>query len=148
MSLNWSVFAVQRLRDLEGRKTAVENITEQIKALEQRFTAIRSATTDGTPVQGGNENKREEMLIRNIAEREELKNNLDIITREIAVTEKALDTLTDEEKLILTRFFILRQKGYCERLCDELYVSKTRLYQKKETALKKFTLACYGIVEL
>lgn len=148
MSLNWSVFAVQRLRDYEDRKTAVENITEQIKALEQRFTAIRSATTDGTPVQGGNENKREEMLIRNIAEREELKNNLDIITREIEVTEKALDTLTEEEKLILRRFFILRQKGYVERLCDELFVSKTRLYQKKETALKKFTLACYGIVEL
>lgn len=148
MSLNWSVFAVQRLRDYEDRKTAVENITEQIKALEQRFTAIRSATTDGTPVQGGNENKREEMLIRNIAEREELKNNLDIITREIEVTEKALDTLTEEERLILRRFFILRQKGYVERLCDELFVSKTRLYQKKETALKKFTLACYGIVEL
>lgn len=148
MSLNWSVFSVQKLRDYEDRKTAVENITEQIKALEQRFTAIRSATTDGTPVQGGNENKREEMLIRNIAEREELKNNLDIITREIAVTEKALDTLTEEERLILRRFFILRQKGYVERLCDELFVSKTRLYQKKETALKKFTLACYGIVEL
>lgn len=148
MSLNWSVFAVQRLRDLEDRKTAVDNITEQISALEERFTAIRSATTDGTPVQGGNENKREEMLIHNISTREELKTNLDIITREIAVTEKALDTLTEEEKLILTRFFILREKGYVERLCDELYVSKTRLYQKKEAALKKFTLACYGIVEL
>lgn len=148
MSLNWSVFAVQKLRDYEDRKTAVENITEQIKALESRYTAIRSATTDGTPVQGGNENKREEMLIHNISTREELKNNLDIIQREIEVTEKALATLTEEEKLILTRFFILRQKGYVERLCDELYISKTGLYNKKDVALKKFTLACYGIVEL
>lgn len=148
MSLNWSVFAVQRLRDLEDRKTAVDNIAEQIKVLEQRFAAIRSATTDGTPVQSGNENKREEMLIRNIAEREELKNNLDITTREIEITEKALDTLTEDEKLILRRFFILQEKGYVERLCDELFVSKTRLYQKKDAALKKFTMACYGIVEL
>lgn len=148
MSLNWSVFAVQKLRDYEDRKTAVENITEQIKALEQRFTAIRSATTDGTPVQGGNENKREEMLIHNISTREELQKNLDIIQHEIAVTEKGLEALDKEEKLILTRFFILREKGYVERLCDELFVSKTRLYQKKETALKKFTLVCYGIVEL
>lgn len=148
MSLNWSVFAVQRLRDYEDRKTAVENITEQIKALEERFVAIRAATTDATPVQGGNENKREEMLIHNIATREELKNNLDIIQQEIAVTEKGLTALDEEEKLILTRFFILRQKGYVERLCDELYVSKTRLYQKKEAALKKFTMVCYGIVEL
>lgn len=148
MSLNWSIFAVQRLRDYEDRKTAVENITEQIKALEERFTAIRSATTDGTPVQGGNENKREEMLMHNIATREELKNNLDVIQHEIAVTEKGLAALDEEEQLILTRFFILRQKGYVERLCDELYVSKTRLYQKKEAALKKFTMVCYGIVEL
>lgn len=148
MSFNWSVFAVQRLRDYEDRKTAVENIEEQIKVLEQRYTAIRSATTDGTPVQGGNENKREEMLIHNIATREELKNNLEIINHEIAVTEKALATLTEEENLILTRFFILRQKGYVERLCDELFISKTALYQKKDAALKKFTMACYGIVEL
>ena len=148
MSFNWCIFAIQRLKDYEDRKTAVDNITEQISVLNDKFTSIRSATTDSTPVQGGNENKREEMLIHNISTREELKTNLDIITREIAVTEKALDTLTEEEKLILTRFFILREKGYVERLCDELYVSKTRLYQKKEAALKKFTLACYGIVEL
>ena len=148
MSLNWSTFAVQRLRDYEDRKTATENIREQIKNLEEKFTSIRAATTDGIPVQGGNENRREEMLIHNISTREELKNNLDIITREIAITEKGLAALTDEEKHILTRFFILRGKGYVERLCDELYVSKTRLYQKKDAALKKFTMACYGVVEL
>lgn len=148
MSLNWSVFAVQRLKDYEDRKRAVKNLTDQIETLEEKYTAIRASTTDGMPVQGGNENKREEMLIHNIATREELQKNLDIIQHEIAVTEKGLEALDDEEKHILRRFFILREKGYVERLCDELFVSKTRLYQKKEAALKKFTLVCYGIVEL
>ncbi len=148
MSLNWSVYAVQRLRDYEIKKTAVDNITEQIKVLEQRFTAIRSATTDATPVQGGNENKREEMLLNNISTRDGLKKNLDIITREIEITEKALETLTEEERLILTRFFIEKQKRYVERLCDELFISPTRLYVKKDAALKKFTMACCGVVEL
>ena len=148
MSLNWSVFAVQRLKDFEDRKRAVNNLATQIKALEEKYTAIRASTTDGMPVQSGSENKREEMLIHNIAEREELQKNLDIIQHEIAVTEKGLEALDDEEKHILRRFFILREKGYVERLCDELFVSKTRLYQKKEAALKKFTLVCYGIVEL
>lgn len=148
MSLNWSVFAVQRLRDYEDRKRAVENLKEQIKALEEKYTAIRSSTTDGMPAHGGNENKREEMLIHNIATREELKKNLDIIQHEIAVTEKGLEALDEEEKHILGRFFILREKGYVERLCDELFVSKTRLYQKKEAALKRFTMVCYGVVEL
>ena len=148
MSLNWCIFAVQRLRDYESRKEALENLAEQIAGLEDRFTAIRSATTDSTPVQGGNDNRQEQMLIYNIATREELQKNMEIIKKEIAVTEKALNTLTESEKKILTRFYINRSKGYVDRLCEELYISKTELYRQKEDALKKFTMLCYGIVEL
>jgi hypothetical protein len=148
MSLNWCVFSIQRLRDYENRKEAVENLKEQISNLEEKLVAIRSATTDSTPVQGGNNNRREEMLIHNIATREELKNNLIITENEIAITEKGLAVLTEDETNILTRFYISRSKGYVERLCDELFISKTELYRQKEDALKKFTMACYGIVEL
>ena len=148
MGFNWCIFAIQRLRDYESRKEAVDNLTEQIKVLEDNFTAIRSATTDSTPVQGGNENKREQMLIHNIATREELQNNLEIAKHEIAITEKGLAALTETEKKILERFYINRSKGYVERLCDELFISKTELYRQKEDALKRFTMVCYGIVEL
>ncbi len=148
MSLNWCVFAIQRLRDYEGKKAGVENLTEQIKMLEEKYTAIRSATTDGTPIQGGINNKREEMLIQNIATRDELKNNLKIVRHEIAITEKGLAALTENETKILTKFFINRSRGYVEQLCDELFISKTELYRQKDEALKKFTMVCYGIVEL
>ena len=148
MSLNWCTYSIQRLRDYEDRKIAVDNLAEQINSLEDKFTAIRAATTDSTPVQGGNENRREQMLIHNIATREELKNNLEIIKREIDITEKGLDVLTETERLILTRFYINRAKGYIERLCDELFISKTELYRQKDEALKRFTMVCYGIVEL
>ena len=116
--------------------------------LEDKFTAIRSATTDSTPVQGGNENRREQMLIHNIATREELQKNLEITKNEVEITEKGLAALTETERRILTRFYINRTKGYVERLCDELYISKTELYRQKEDALKRFTTVCYGIVEL
>lgn len=148
MGVNWCVFSIQRLKDYESKKDAINNLTEQIKTLEDRFTSIRSATMDGTPVQGGNDNKREQMLINNIATREELKNNLEIIQHEIDITEKGLAALTETELKILTRFYINRSKGYVERLCDELYISKTELYRQKEDALKRFTMVCYGIVEL
>lgn len=148
MSLNWCIYSIQRLRDYEDRKIAVDSLTEQINSLEDKFTAIRAATTDSTPVQGGNENRREQMLIHNISTREELKNNLDIIKREIEITEKGLAVLTETERLILTRFYINRSKGYIERLCDELFISKTELYRQKDEALKRFTMVCYGIVEL
>lgn len=148
MSFNWCVFSIQRLRDYESRKQAVESLKEQICSLEDKFTNIRSATTDSTPVQGGNDNKREEMLINNIATRDELKNNLKIAKHEISITEKGLAALTEDEKKILHRFYINRSKGYVERLCDELFISKTELYRQKDEALKKFTMVCYGIVEL
>ena len=148
MSVNWCTFSIERLKDYNNKKEAVESLTEQIKVLNENFTAIRSATTDSTPIKGGNSNRREEMLIKNIAMREELKNNLKIAKHEIAITEKGLASLTETEKKILTRFYIQRSKGYVERLCDELFVSKTELYRQKEEALKKFTTVCYGIVEL
>lgn len=148
MSLNWCVFAIQRLRDYEDKKRAVENLKTQIENLEDKYTALRSATTDSTPVQGGEGNRREEMLVHNIATREELAKNLEIIERDIAITEKGLAVLDEDEKNILTRFYINRQKGYVERLCDELFISKTELYRQKEDALKRFTMVCYGIVEL
>ena len=148
MSLNWCIFSIQRLRDYEARKEAIDSLTEQISLLEDKFTAIRSATTDSTPVQGGNENRREQMLIHNIATREELQTNLEIAKSEVEITEKGLAALTENERKILQRFYITRTKGYVERLCDELYISKTELYRQKEDALKRFTMVCYGIVEL
>lgn len=148
MSNNWCVFAIQRLRDYEDRLTAVENLTEQLETLEDKFTAIRAATTDSTPVQGGNENKREQMLISNIATRDELQRNLDYVKSEIRITEKGLAVLSKAEKEILQRFYINRTKGYVQRLSEDLFISQAEVYRIKEIALKKFTVACYGIVEL
>lgn len=148
MGVNWCTFSIQRLKDYEDRKAAEENLIEQIESLKDRFTAIRAATTDSTPVQGGNDNKRENMLISNISMREELEKNLAIVRRELSITEKGLDALSKQERLILTRFYISNSKNCVMRLCDELYISKTEVYRMKDKALKKFTLACYGIVEL
>ena len=148
MGVNWCIHSIQRLKEYNDNLEAVDNLTEQIEMLNDRFTAIRSATTDGTPVQGGNENKREVMLINNIETREELQNNLDIVKHEISITEKGLNALSEDEKRILTLFYINRTRGYIDRLCEELFISKTELYRQKDEALKHFTKVCYGIVEI
>lgn len=147
MGVNWCNFSIQRLREYKTQARALESIAEQIQLLEDRFTAIRSATTDGTPVHG-NENQRENMLIDNITKRDELKNNYEITSRERAITEKGLECLTKEERRILDMFYVERERDYVLHLCDELFISKSELYRRKDEALKKFTRACYGIVEL
>lgn len=145
--MNWQTVAKERLKEYKGRKTAIECIREQIEMLENSFTSIRSARTDDVAV-SDNTNRRENMLIDNIAKRDELKRTLRIAETEIKITEKGLMCLDLEEKRILELFYIERHRDYIERLCDELFISKSELYRRKDEALKKFTRACYGIVEL
>lgn len=146
--MNWEKMSIERLRDYETRKQSLQLIEEQIKVLELEFPAIRSARTDGTPTSNGSGNKREDALINNIAKREELQRNYDIAQKEVAITEKGLEGLTKDEKTVLTRFFISRSFGHVEKLCEELHIEKTKAYTLKDEALKKFTMACYGVVEI
>ena len=146
--MNWQKISIQRLRDYENRKRALELIPEQLETLELHFTSIRSATTDGTPVTGGDTNRREDALITNIVMRDELKNNQTIAEREINITDKGLAALTEEQRRILNVFFVNRPYRHIEILCEELHIEKTKLYMEKDEALKRFTMACYGVVEV
>ena len=146
--MNWQKISIQRLRDYESRRKALTLIPEQLETLELNYTAIRSATTDGTPTKDSNSNRREDALISNITMRDELKNNLSIATREIELTEKGLDALSPEQRKILYYFFVNRPYRHIEYLCEEMHVEKTKLYLMKDEALKKFTLACYGVIEV
>lgn len=145
--MNWQKISIDRLRDYETRQRALLLIPEQLESLNMSFSAVRAARTDGTPVKEGG-NKREDALINNIVMRQELERNLEIVEAEIEITEKGLASLTEEEKTVLYKFFINRPRRHIEELCESLNYEKTRIYEIKENALRKFTLACYGIVEL
>ena len=146
--MDWRKISIERLKDYENRKTSLISIPEQLETLELEFTSIRAATTDGQEIKGGGGSKREDSLINNIVKRDELKRNLKIVRNEVAVTERGLKGLTADEEKILNKFYINRVRGHVELLCEELNFEKSRVYAIKEDALKKFTLACYGIIEL
>lgn len=139
--------AINRLRDYQARSMALKTIPEQIESLEMQYSAIRSAHKDGTPVRGGSSN-REDMLVDNILKREALQRNLDIAKAEIRITEEALSVLREDERKVLDLFYVNRQRGYIDRLCAELFVEKTKLYEMKNEALRKFALATCGTVDL
>lgn len=145
---DWKPLAIQRLKAYETRKISLEQIKEQLNALDMQFTAIRAAKTDGEPISGTMSNRREEMMVDNIQKREELKANYKIAKREIEVTEKGLTALTKEERRILELFYIYRPYDHVGQLCGELNIEKTVVYERKDRALKKFTMACYGVVDV
>ena len=65
----------------------------------------------------------------------------------MAQVDKALSVLDDEERLVLDRFYIHRTKDSVGELCDRLNLEKTAVYDRREKALRHFTIALYGITE-
>ena len=51
--MNWKSEAIDKLKQYEAKKRALQNIPMEIARLESALKSIRSATADGTPVRGG-----------------------------------------------------------------------------------------------
>lgn len=145
--MKYTDWIIPRLRDLEQERAALKNIPERILVLEMAFDGLKAANTDGTVVSGG-ENHREEAMLANIAERDELKRNLEITRREVEQIVAALANLSQEERLVLERFYIHREQGHVERLCEELNMEKSQVYNIKNRALVRLARMLHGQVSL
>ena len=87
--MNWRREAIDKLKNYEVHKLALENLPKEIKRLESAYAGIRSATTDGTPVSGGG-NTREDSMLSNIVHRDELKRRLKEARLWVSMVDKAL----------------------------------------------------------
>ena len=141
--MNWKSEAKDKLRKYDAMRMAMINAPKEIKRLEGEYTAIRSAKTDGNPVRGGT-SAREDAIINNIAERQELELSLQNATAWVKIVDRALKCLKPDEKLILHRLYISPEKGSLQRLCSELGVETSSIYRRRDQALNTFTLALYG----
>ena len=144
--MNWKAEAKEKLRRYDAMRLATINIPEEMERLELDAQAIRSAKTDGDVVNGGG-SKREEALINNIIERQELAWTLQQAQLWLKITDRALTALSKEDRLILHRLYIYPEMGAPERLCKELGLETSTIYRRRDRALKRFTLAYYGIDE-
>ena len=86
-------------------------------------------------------------MLAMILDRDELKRLLKEARLWVFMVDKALAVLDDEEQLVLDRFYIHRTKGAVEALCESLNLEKSAVYDRRDRALRHFTLALYGITE-
>lgn len=144
--MNWKKEAIEKLKEYNARKQAITSIPLEIAQLESAVGGIRSASADGVAISGGGSG-REDMLLSNICKREELKRSLATAKVWVAQVEDAMAVLNQEERLVLDRFYVSSQKGAAERLACELGADVKTVYHRKDTALRRFTIALYGAVE-
>ena len=144
--MDWKEEAKEKLRRYNAMRLATVNIPEELQRLEVDAQSIRSARTDGSTVSGGG-SKREDAMINNIMERQELERTLKQAHIWLRSTDRALTALPSEEQMILHRLYIYPQKGSLQQLSKELGVETSSIYRRRDKALKHFTLALYGIAE-
>lgn len=144
--MNWQKEAIADLRCYRSRKMSIESMTERLKALEDKFGAIRCATTDSTPVMGG-ASRLEDNLINNIVERQRIGLNIDATRRLVELTEKGLEALSNNQRTVLDKFFVSRTDGYLEWLMENFHMEKSRIYELKDEALYSFTIGMYGVID-
>ena len=145
--MNWKAEATEKLRRYGAMRLAVLNIPEEQKRLLLDARRIRAAKMDAAPVDGGN-SRREEALLNNLIQRQELDNTLKQANLWLKSTDRAMSVLSPEEKQILHRLLIYPEKHAVERLCLELGMEQSSIYRKRDDALRHFTLAYYGVNEL
>lgn len=93
----WKQKVRDKLCDYGLQKVALDNIPHELKRLEIESVSIRSATADGSPVKGGG-NGREDRMIWNLMQRDDLERNRRMAIEYIAFVDKGLSVLTAEEK--------------------------------------------------
>lgn len=143
----WKYRAIDKLKDYTAQKASLRNIPEEIARLESEACSIKSATADGTPVKGGGSG-REDRLLSNIVKRGELAVLLDRAKISVGIVERGLAVLTDEERRLLDRMYIIQEKGAVKRLTEELGLQEeSSLYRRVNKALLHFTVAMYGATE-
>lgn len=145
--MNWIKEAESDLRRYRSLSESLSNIPEQLKYLEEKLQSVRSSWADSTPVQGG-ANRREDEQINVIVKMDRLKQNYMAVKRLVDLMDGALSKLTKDEVNILNMAYINQNKKAIELICEEYHVERSRAYELRNIALKKFTLKMYGIIDL
>ena len=141
--MNWKEEAADKLRKYDAMRLALANIPEELERLEQESRTIKAASVGGVFVDSPS--KKEDALINNLVQRQELAQNFQQAQAWMRTTNRALSALLPDERLVLHRLYITREKGGMDRLCSELGVEQSSIYRKRDKALHHFTMAMYGV---
>lgn len=133
--MDWKKEAMEQLKTYPVRAQALANLQHQYMTARMVVEEMRAEGEKGSP------------YLNALAMREAVERNYNITKREVAAVRRGLSALTQEEQLILDGFYMNRTTDYLWDLMDKLSVERSRLYKMKDSALRKYTLAVYGVTE-
>lgn len=145
--MDWKCEAKAELRDYEAKRTATINLPDEIAQIKYEAMRMGGASSDKSPVKGGG-SAWEDKQINLQVKLDKLKFSLAVTRKWVDRVEKGLSVLSEEERLILDRLYINPAKNNLDRLCGELGVEKTAVYNRRDAALIHYTKARFGCTEI
>lgn len=136
--------AISKLKEYMPKRVAVDNLKEEILELEYQKVSIQSPQGGSHSGTSGRNEKVPSLLLK----QSELREALYFTERWVKRVERGLSVLDEEERKILDRFYIIHQKGAADKLADEMGLDIKTIYHRKDTALRKFTIAMCGSTDL
>ena len=140
--INWKKEAIEELKRLEDLKESIHHLNERIELTQNQLYNI-SAVQIGERVGGSGDG--DDVRLSKMVELEELKARKLITEKRVQLLQDCLDKLSEEQRLILNRFYIRHTNDYIEELEEVLYKSRTQIYQEKDRALRRLVRLLYGI---
>ena len=136
--MDWRKIAAEDLRQYPYLKAGYKHNEDRIRDLDERIARL---TASGIAAD-------DDRIIECVANRDKLKLSNGAIAPLVKPVEDSLELLSENERCVLTRMYINNEKKALDRLCEELCYEKSRIYQIRNEALRKFTVAMYGIEAL
>lgn len=140
--INWKKEAIEELKRLEDLKESIHSLNERIELIQGQLYNI-SAVQIGERV--GSSDDGDDVRLSKMVELEELKARKLITEKRVQLLQDCLDKLSEEQRLILDRFYIRRTSDYIEELEEVLFKSRAQIYYEKDNALRRLVRLLYGI---
>lgn len=139
----WKMKAINDLEQYKSKKQALLNIPTEIKELEAKMSSVRSPSADSISVKGGGGDCNKAYL-DNICARDELQKNLEAAQRLVNKVSAALSSLSDDEREMLERRYIQRNKRAVKEISADWGVHERTVSRRMDEALFHFQTAMYG----
>ena len=141
--MNYIQEAIDRLEEFDQLYTAVDNIRQELAALNAEKDMLGSQKMSDMPKGGSGEP--DGRLCNNIAKRKELAQRLEITQRRIRQVESVLEKLTDDERKLVEIIYIRGGKHAIEKAMDEFHVEQAHIYRTRNKIIKKIAKMFLGV---
>ncbi len=136
--MDWKLCAIDDLRRYKQMKIGVLNSKDKLRLISAAASSPRTSLGKRNPINNPS-------LINTLVEKEKLSSNIKSTQKLLKIIERGLDSLTDEERALLEKFYMSDCPSNIRHLCEEFGYEQRSLYRKRDRALARFTLAMYGL---